>query len=67
MKLTAETTLRTDRVTIFAEWMMLTYAAISMVCSSAGWPWPPLFWSCSIEVPQVPSAHRQKNRRTHTA
>ena len=66
MKLTAETTMRTDRGDYLAEWMTLTYTAISVVCSTAGWHWPPSFWSCSIEVPQVPKAHRQKNHRAHS-
>ena len=51
MKLTAETTMRTDRGNYLAEWMMLTYTAISVVGSTAGWPWLPSFCSCRIEVP----------------
>ena len=32
MKLTAETTMRTDRGDYLAEWMRLTYTPISVVC-----------------------------------
>ena len=52
MKLTAETTMRTDRGDYLAEWMRLTYTPISVVCSTLGWPWPPSFCSRRIEVPQ---------------
>ncbi len=54
MKLTAETTLRTDRGDYLAEWMMLTYTPISVVCSTLGWPCRRRFGpvAFSIEVPQ---------------